>query len=205
MSSKKTIRENIDKLKVRFEKRYPKKDFYKSFESELTEIFQKAEVDEIQTLVIGYQSVGKSTIINAILGNKILPTSNKKQTDKLYYIYNREKQKFSLEISRKENYDKPKIFEGRKEIHSEIMKIDKTNPYSDDSIFDLKGEFNAFRGEELGRRLVFVDSPGFISPTQEKNQENQNSDIPLALSRICPGEIKYIILIMNEMRLDEPK
>ena len=151
-------------------------------------IKQNMSEKKIRVAFIGNMSVGKSTVLNAIIGEEILPTSQKECTYRGVILKYNDSNNYKLYktnlIKKGKDLDEYYIFEpdgepvceGKDQIKSFLKnknndkKIDKK-----DAFFIITGKLRIFDFIELNQKLInrieFIDLPGH---NRENNEFNKN-------------------------------
>lgn len=138
---------------------------------------KKQEKKSKKILVIGNMSSGKSTFINSILNENILPTSNQACTAK----------EIQITISNKRKFFSYYIDERRKSLKKDgKLKVSSINNSSEVSNIKIKGPsiFNKLEDYEI------YDSPG---PNNSINTEHKNT----TLNMLRRGEFEKVIFVFN--------
>lgn len=148
-----SVDEKVKQLKSLFEK--AQRGPFEEFRGEkLTNQFNDALSPEFEVNVIATMSSGKSTVINAMLGQDLMPSKNEACT---------------ATIARIEDCDEIENFTGRrldasseviddfKEVTKEILT--EWNEDAQTSILDLKGNIKSVQQTDYAK-LVFIDTPG---------------------------------------------
>jgi len=158
-------------------------------------IKQNMSEKKIRVAFIGNMSVGKSTVLNAMIGEEILPTSQKECTYRGVILKHNDSNNYKLYktslIKKGEDLDEYYIFEpdkkpvceGKDQIKSFLKnknndkKIDKK-----DAFFIITGKLRIFDFIELNQKLInrieFIDLPGH---NRENNEFNKNKYYKMTL------------------------
>ncbi|CAK64726.1 unnamed protein product (macronuclear) [Paramecium tetraurelia] len=127
---------------------YPK-DIIQVIKSNIEQLKKQLQEAKVYILFLGTTSAGKSTFINSLLGQQILPSRNQECTQNVIFIeYNEkiiinEKQINSLDQAQQI------LFEMQKSNKSEIVNIQVPSLFHNQFPSDLRS------------RIVFIDTPGF--------------------------------------------
>ena len=185
--------EDIDKfLNVIFKEIDPEKEL-SEFRISLQSIRENILIKKIRIAFIGNINVGKSTILNSIIGHNILPTKGTECTNRGVIICNENIDTFRLFraklITRGNTFDNlysyfetEKDFqcEGINEINSYLKNKNNDQQINDDDAFVIiKGKLKIFefnKSDEFDDNLInsieFIDLPGH---DRENNIFNQNA------------------------------
>lgn len=155
----------------------------------IKEAFDHAKNQQFEIDVIATMSSGKSTLINALLGKKLMPVANEATTATIVRIIN---------DSSKANgvfsgiaYDK----NGRKVKEDNNLTYKTMKDWNDDnsiSTIDIKGKILCV--ESVGMNLVLVDTPGPNNSQDESHQRKtydmlEKSDKSLVLFVLNGGQL----------------
>lgn len=137
------------------------------------------ELDAIKTdcpiVIAGETSCGKSSIINLILGEMILPTSITASTSRVCRIKHSEQCMVSTRNSKDEEIDRTS-FENSMEMAKTLETLAQTN--SDEiSYVDIYMPVPLIQGN-----VIIVDTPGCGDKEQQKNADRMMSYLPNALA-----------------------
>lgn len=149
--------------------------------------FEKSLDDEFEIAIIATMSSGKSTLINAFLGQELIPSKNEACTAKITRIYNREQAgAFSAET-----YDA-----NQENIQSmrEITPEDLIHFNENDQVqtIHLKGSIPHVSSK--GMNLVMIDTPG---PNNSRDMEHRTQTF-----RIIQNEEQPIVMyVLNGSQL----
>lgn len=152
-------------------------------DKKISEAFTAAISSEFEIVVIAPMSSGKSTIINSILGRKILPEATKATTATVTRITDKDEYKEFL-VTCKDNKGK-KIAENKIADLKLITELnDIANKEKNIDLIDIKGNIPNIPSDEVN--VVFVDTPGpnnaedmHHREMMEKAIRNENSNIIL--------------------------
>lgn len=152
----------------------------------IIEAFEKAKNAEFEVSVVATMSSGKSTLINALLGKKLMPTANEATTATIVRIVDTEQDHFSAVAYNSNN----EIIENIEKVTLEDMK--RLN--SDEKIFkiELKGKIPFV--ETVGMKLVLVDTPG---PNNARDTRHQD----ITYKMIDNSDKTLLLYVMNGQQL----
>ncbi|TCI63153.1 dynamin family protein [Exiguobacterium sp. SH0S2] len=141
--------------------------------------FEKSMNDEFEIAIIATMSSGKSTLINAFLGQELIPSKNEACTAKITRIYNREEQEtFSAETY---DADDQAIQSIREITPADLVDFNENHQVQ---TIHLKGSIPHISSK--GMNLVMIDTPG---PNNSRDMEHriqtfriiQNEDQPIVM------------------------
>ena len=150
--------------------------------------------------VYGQTNAGKSTLINKILGFKLLPISNKPQTtrDIVRAIYNDEEKQIVF-------VDTPGIFKPKKKFGTLLMKNAENAQYGVDLILyvvDLSSHINI----EVTKKLLSYDAPKIILFNKIDLVKYEEASKKIKLVTDILKDTKYIeISCLNDVNIDVVK
>lgn len=138
--------------------------------------FKDAINPEFQIVIVAPMSSGKSTLINAMLEEDLLPAINQATTAKITRIKDNDDAKY-FRVSAK----------GKKEVKSQIATLGLINELNKDpDIFEIYIEGNIPSVESNKIKLVFIDTPG-----GNNSQDSSHGDI---MRQVINGENNSVIL-----------
>ena len=182
----------LEKLKKLFEdvKKCPYDDIKNGINMErLEKEFNNAMDSIFEANVIATMSAGKSTFINSMIGQKLLPSANTATTAKIVRIINRD----GMNDFRCQRYDKngKPIGDGNELATKDSMK--KWNEDSETSFMDVEGDILTF-SEADSMTMAFVDTPG---PNNSSNEEHYRTTI----NAISEKKLSMVIYVLNARQL----
>lgn len=156
-------------------------------DAEITEAFKRAIGSEFEVNVVATMSSGKSTLINALLGRRLMPMANMATTATIVRITASNQKEFSAialdaednEISREEV------------ITYEIM--DKWNKNDKISMIDIYGPIPSVK--DVGMRLVLVDTPGPNNSCDKRHQA-------MTYEMLEDSDKSLVLFVMNAQQLN---
>jgi predicted GTPase/gas vesicle protein len=183
-------KENIDIVEENINKIY--KDIQKGpiadlKTKEITEAFNKAQNSEFEVNVVATMSSGKSTLINALLGKKIMPAANEATTATIVRIKDDDKKKDFEAIAYDKNHN---VIERIPNVTLKDMQ--RLNEDKKVYTIDLIGDI-AFVSSE-GMSLVLVDTPG-----PNNSRDKQHSE--LTFQMLENSEKSLVLFVMNGRQL----
>ncbi len=167
---------------------------YREREAEVTELVTKLKEDKINLVVLGYFNRGKSTFINSLLGEDLLPTSIIPLTSVITLIKYGEtfkidvyfKNKTSREIDAKEIAD---------------YATEEGNPHNQKNVERIEISFPA---PYLRNGIMVVDTPGFSSVYLSNTLITQNylpeADVAMFLITADPPISQVEIEFLKEIK-----
>ncbi|MBY0124392.1 dynamin family protein [Bacillus sp. S/N-304-OC-R1] len=150
--------------------------------------FEKAMNSEFEIAVIATMSSGKSTLINAFLGQELMPSKNEACTAKIARIKNDDNcTRFSAVC-----YDK----DGKELVSKQNLSyvdMDSFNDNREISIIDIKGRIPSMSSEKMN--LVLVDTPGPNNSMDTSHRDHthrviKNDDKPMVLYVLNATQLK---------------
>lgn len=177
--------ERIKKLKKLFEK--IQKGPYEELKSQkVKEYFDKTFSSEFEIGVVATVSSGKSTLLNSILGQDLIPAKNQACTAKISKIYNED---FKKEFSGK-SYSNGELIENFKVLTQEdLVKLNEDSRINKIEIF---GKIKNIHSDEM--QLVLIDTPG-------PNNANDLSHKELTYELIAKEYKPLILYVLNYQQL----
>lgn len=155
-------------------------------DEKIVEAFEKAKNSQFEINVVATMSSGKSTLINALLGQQLMPAANEATTATIVKIVDCEQDDFSATA-----YDKS----GNK-----IKQIDKVtladmkalNDNEKVSSVTLKGRIPFV--SSVGMKLVLVDTPGPNNSRDKRHEE-------MTYKMIADSDKSLVLYVMNGQQL----
>ncbi|MGL4947726.1 MAG: dynamin family protein [Cetobacterium sp.] len=177
--------ERLKKLKKLFVK--IQKGPYEELKSpKIKEYFEKTFSSEFEIGVIATMSSGKSTLLNAIIGEDLMPSKAQACTAKISKIYDdKSKAAFSAKI-----YSENKVIKEIDMLTSEDLK--NLNEEGDVNLIEVRGNIKNISSEE--NQLVLIDTPG---PNNANDIEHKNLTYGLIQKDYRP----LILYILNYQQL----
>lgn len=149
--------------------------------------FEKAKDSRFEINVVATMSSGKSTLINALLGQQLMPAANKATTATIVKIVDTNQEKFSAVA-----YDKSsQVVEKLEEVTLEDMKKLNVNPKV--STVELRGKIPFV--SSVGMKLVLVDTPGPNNSRDKRHEE-------MTYKMIADSDKSLVLFVMNGEQLD---
>ena len=162
----------------------PNDKFIKNIVQEYDDLVNYINKDrKIRIALLGLYSSGKSTILNAIIGKKILPTSSGECTRRgiiIRYHNNNTPELYKTKFIQKSDYyffedSNEPVCTGFDNVKKELEKLNKVNEKFEDSFYILKIKiefYDEYQIEnELKERIELIDFPGLHT---ENNFYEQN-------------------------------
>ncbi len=148
--------------------------------------FEMAKSSDFEVNVVATMSAGKSTLINALLGQKLMPAKQEACTATITEIKDNDSDRFTAKVYDKEG----KLIETQPELTYEVMEQLNSNPLV--SRIRAEGNIPFVTSEDVS--LVLVDTPG---PNNSRDPEHK-----AATYRMLSESSKTVVLyIMNATQL----
>ena len=153
---------------------------------DLIHAFESASSDDFRVNVIATMSAGKSTLINALLAQKLMPSKQEACTATITEIKDNDRDKFTAVV-----YDtNDKLIEEVPDLTYEIMQ--RLNDSKDVSEIHVEGDIPFISAEDIA--LVLVDTPG---PNNSRDEGHK-----AATYRMIDQSSKTLVLyILNASQL----
>lgn len=137
----------------------------------LWDAYKKYKSDEFEICVVATVSAGKSTLINAMLGTKLLPSKQEACTAMITRIKDKDSPDFRADVFYKGSDLKGKPDDAYEHIDLKTMK--QLNENEKVSTIVLEGDIPFLDTGDLS--LVLIDTPGPNNARDEKHREVQES------------------------------
>lgn len=134
---------------------------------ELADAFEKAKSDEFPINVVATMSAGKSTLINSLLGDEVMPSSQEACTAIITNI----KDNDDLESFKATVFDK----QNTKIAESDNVTLKETIEWNSNekvAIINMEGDIPFVKSNESDSNLVLIDTPG---PNNSRNEEHKKT------------------------------
>lgn len=155
---------------------------------DITKAFNKAIRSEFAINVVATMSSGKSTLINSMLGKRLMPMGQMATTATIVRIITTTGQDFHSGIA----YDKDgKEVCREKELNIKIMK--EWNNNADISSIDVYGPVPC--ASTAGMRLVLIDTPGPNNSRDERHRE-------LTYKMLSDSDKSLVLFVLNASQLN---
>lgn len=129
---------------------------------EILNAFQHAKSSDFEVCVVATMSAGKSTLINAMLGEKLMPSKQEACTAIITRIKDTDNEKWQAEV-----YDKDScLLETQNDLSLEIM--ERLNQTDRVSLIKANGNIPFVTAEDVS--LVLIDTPG---PNNSRDPEHR--------------------------------
>ena len=156
-------------------------------DTEITEAFKNAIGSEFEVNVVATMSSGKSTLINALLGRRLMPMANMATTATIVRITASNQKEFSAIALDSEDNEV-----AREEVITyEIM--DEWNRNDKISMIDIYGPIPSVK--DVGMRLVLVDTPG---PNNSCDKRHQT----MTYEMLEDSDKSLVLFVMNAEQLN---
>lgn len=129
----------------------------------VTEAFERATNASFEVNVIAPVSSGKSSLINALIGKRLLPAGNLPLTAKVVKIINTDQDGYSASLYNRDGA----VFQEVENVTTEDLL--SYNGCSEIAQIDIHGRINSIKG--TGLNLVLVDTPGTNAADKEEHKE----------------------------------
>lgn len=155
-------------------------------QADINRAFEMASSSDFEVNVVATMSAGKSTLINALLRQKLMPAKQEACTATITKIRDRDIGNFRATV-----YDKSgQLVETHPELSFNIMDCLNSNPFV--STIDVEGDIPFVTSEDVS--LVLVDTPG---PNNSRDPEHK-----AATYRMLSESSKTVVLyILNATQL----
>jgi len=151
-------------------------------DKKIIQAFEKAKDSKFEINVVATMSSGKSTLINAILGQQLMPAANEATTATIVKIIDTEQDNFSAVA-----YDKSgQIVERLNNITLEDMQALNANVKV--STVEIKGKIPCV--SSVGMKLVLVDTPG-------PNNSRDDSHKEMTYKMIADSDKSLVLFVMD--------
>ncbi|MBD5277366.1 MAG: hypothetical protein HDS30_06930 [Bacteroides sp.] len=149
---------------------------------EIIEAFEKAKDSSFEVNVVATMSSGKSTLINSILQQQLMPAKNEATTATIVKIIDTDSDHLTAVA-----YDKS----GNKVVELDNVALDAMSEINDDervSVVELRGKIPFVKS--TGMRLSIVDTPG---PNNSRDKSHQEK----TYSMIANSDKSLVLFVMN--------
>ncbi|MEZ8644915.1 dynamin family protein [Vibrio cyclitrophicus] len=162
--------EKIKKLMGRVVEESPKfADYLKNSDQKAKQDFEDALNNNFDAYVVATMSSGKSTFINAMLGQDLLPAANEATTATIAHIFDDKSQGGGFYGERHDNHGN--LIERQEVVDLATMKA--WNLDTETKTITLKGDIRAIK-ENNNVNLVLTDTPG---PNNSQDPEHQRTTL----------------------------
>jgi predicted GTPase len=153
----KSLGTRLGDLRKAFERMQNESPYEELKNPALKHSFEQALSSEFEISVIATMSSGKSTLINAILGQEILPARNEATTAKIAQIRDVDNAKgFTVRGFKKDNTDN--YIPATDETAATLEELEKLNSSDDIAKIEITGNIPGINSREM--RLLLSDTPG---------------------------------------------
>ena len=155
-------------------------------DKKIIQAFEKAKDSKFEINVVATMSSGKSTLINALLGQQLMPAANEATTATIVKIIDTDQDNFSAIA-----YDKSgQIVKKLDNVTLEDMQA--LNADIKVSTVDIKGKIPCV--SSVGMKLVLVDTPG-------PNNSRDKSHEEMTYKMIADSDKSLVLYVMNGQQL----
>jgi len=155
-------------------------------DKKIIDAFEKAKNSQFEINVVATMSSGKSTLINALLGQQLMPAANEATTATIVKIIDTEQDDFSAVA-----YDKS----GNKVNQIDKVTLADMKALNNDqkvSVILLKGRIPFV--SSVGMKLVLVDTPGPNNSRDKRHEE-------MTYKMIADSDKSLVLYVMNGQQL----
>jgi predicted GTPase len=153
----KSLNTRLSDLRAIFEKMQKESPYTELTDPSLRPGFEQALSSEFEISVIATVSSGKSTLINAILGQEILPARNEATTAKIAQIHDVDDAKGWIVRGLKKN-ENDEYIPATDEKSATLDEMEKLNSSDNIDKIEIKGNIPGINSREM--RLLLSDTPG---------------------------------------------
>lgn len=208
--NKPEVNEQLKKPTIRFKQGIYYKDFVENVASEFTDLRRYLLIDDINNEllqnefqairkpyfrinVVATMSSGKSTLINALLGRRLLPSQNEACTSTVIEVLDTDQESYAATV-----YDS-----SNKIIKEQQSKLDANREITADDIERLNQDPNVARiaiegdipfANADGTALMLVDTPG-------TNNSQDASHQSMTYKEICRDERSIVLYVLNATQI----
>lgn len=152
----------------------------------ITDAFEKAKNSQFEINVVATMSSGKSTLINALLGQQLMPAANEATTATIVKIVDTDQKNFSAVA-----YDKTgnRVAKIDNVTLADMKKLNDDEKVSEVTIF---GRIPFV--ESTGMKLVLVDTPGPNNSRDKRHEE-------MTYKMIANSDKSLVLYVMNGQQL----
>lgn len=155
-------------------------------DKKIIQAFEKAKDSKFEINVVATMSSGKSTLINALLGQQLMPAANEATTATIVKIINTDQDNFSAVA-----YDKSgQVVKKLDNVTLEDMQA--LNADIKVSTVEIKGKIPCV--SSVGMKLVLVDTPG-------PNNSRDKSHEEMTYKMIADSDKSLVLYVMNGQQL----
>lgn len=155
-------------------------------DKKIIQAFEKAKDSKFEINVVATMSSGKSTLINALLGQQLMPAKNEATTATIVKIIDTDQDNFSAVA-----YDKS----GQIVKELDNVTLEDMQNLNDDimvSSIEIKGKIPCV--SSVGMKLVLVDTPG-------PNNSRDKSHEEMTYKMIADSDKSLVLYVMNAQQL----
>ena len=150
-------------------------------DEEIRSAFQHAKSSEFEVCVVATMSAGKSTLINAMLGAKLMPSKQEACTAIITRIKDNDNQSWKAKVYSQDN----RLLETHEELT--YKKMVRLNDEEEVSIIEVNGNIPFVDSENIS--LVLIDTPG---PNNSRDPEHKKVQSEF-LSKSSKSLVLYIM------------
>jgi GTPase Era involved in 16S rRNA processing len=188
----KSLNTRLTDLRAIFEKMQKESPYTELTDPSLRPGFEQALSSEFEISVIATMSSGKSTLINAILGQEILPARNEATTAKIAQIHDVDGAKGWTVRGMKKN-ENDEYIPATDEKPATLDEMEKLNSSDNINKIEIKGNIPGINSREM--RLLLSDTPG---PNNSRTIEHRKH-----INDLIKADYKPMIMyILNATQLE---
>lgn len=150
-------------------------------DKEILSAFNHAKSSDFEVCVVATMSAGKSTLINSMIGDKLMPSKQEACTAIITRIKDNDNKSWEAEVYSKDN----QLIETHKELSYETM--ERLNSDNNVSLIKANGDIPFVTSEDIS--LVLVDTPG---PNNSRDPEHKKVQSEF-LSKSSKSLVLYIM------------
>ncbi|HAT4307398.1 TPA: hypothetical protein I9080_001181 [Clostridium perfringens] len=150
-------------------------------DKEILSAFNHAKSSDFEVCVVATMSAGKSTLINSMIGDKLMPSKQEACTAIITRIKDTDNKSWEAEVYSKDN----QLIETHKELNYETM--ERLNSDNNVSLIKVNGDIPFVTSEDVS--LVLVDTPG---PNNSRDPEHKKVQSEF-LSKSSKSLVLYIM------------
>ena len=150
-------------------------------DKEILSAFNHVKSSDFEVCVVATMSAGKSTLINSMIGDKLMPSKQEACTAIITRIKDTDNKSWEAEVYSKDN----QLIETHKELNYETM--ERLNSDNNVSLIKVNGDIPFVTSEDVS--LVLVDTPG---PNNSRDPEHKKVQSEF-LSKSSKSLVLYIM------------
>lgn len=155
-------------------------------DKKIIQAFKKAKDSKFEINVVATMSSGKSTLINALLGQRLMPAANEPTTATIVKIIDTDQDNFSAVAYDKSGQDVTRL------DNVTLEDMQTLNADGKVSTIEIKGKIPCV--SSVGMKLVLVDTPG-------PNNSRDKSHEEMTYKMIADSDKSLVLYVMNGQQL----